>query len=96
MSDAEMVRLFHDGLSCSEIAQRAGRTMAYVHHVIVGSWTACEEAPKRDGRRVIPDETVRRIKASKDRMGVTEAARAYGVSPVAVRRIWSGKTYKEV
>lgn len=103
MSDAEIIKLFREGLSCSQIAAKAGHPPAYVHRIIVGSWSdadACKEPTKAKGaagtRRNIPDETVRRIRSAKGRMNASDTARAYGVSKTSVRRIWIGETHKEV
>lgn len=108
MSETEIIKLFHEGFSCSQIAAMGGHTAQYVHRTVVGSWqrekaeadafkepTKAQEKAQK-ARRSIPDATVRRIRAANGRMSVADTAKAYGVSTATVRRIWTGESYKEV
>lgn len=99
MSDLDVIALFRKGLSCSQIAATMQQPPESVHRIVVGSWSSDteDEKPHKAGRRkTIPDETVRRIRAAKDKLCIAEAARAYGVSTATVSRIWRGETRNEV
>lgn len=104
MNDSDILDLFQRGLSCSQIAQIAGRTPGYVHGLIVRTWRQDKEGVSRARekpepvvqRRHVPPELARQIKAAKGQMPVKAATIEFNVSDSTVRRIWSGESHKEV
>ena len=98
---ADILALFAEGLSPSEIDRRMGLPPNTARCAIIGAWKSNAEIRPRKAkgstRRLLDHDTVRAIRADQEKgLTIKVVAERHGVSPSAVSRIWHGETYREV
>ena len=86
---AEIHRMHQKGMPVQEIARHMGLTERSVQRHL-------EDAPSRQGRRVLSMETVRQIRAARaDGSSYKALAERFGVSKGSVAQIVTGRSYRE-